>query len=277
MSAFEKVLSEIEARLDLPADVRRRVLLDLAADLEGLKEAGLEAGLDEEAAHARALEFADLSDDAVAALARELAPAPRRWLEGFSRVARSRGERVALALVALAMLQLGGVLFANGSVTRSAGTLSWISLGVLFASALVGAVCAYRFRIASDERSAPMLRAATWAWRMSAAQFGIGALGLALTTLRASARIDNAAPETFAITPGSGISQGVREHLLLLQSQTALLSLVGLGALASLLLAHRLAGRARVLGIAEQELRADLRGISTPLSSEQGNQVPCSN
>ena len=244
MSAFDNVLKQIEARLDLPADVRKRVLLDLAADLEGLRQAALDSGLDDEAAHARALEFADLSDEAV---------------------------------VALAMLQLVGGLFANGSVTRSAGMLSWISLGVLFASALLGAVCAYRYRIASDERSAPMLRAATWASRMSAAQFGIGALGLAITTLRASARIDSTAPDVFAITPGSGIPEGVREHLLLLQSQTAILSLVGLGALASLLLAHRLAGRARLLGLAEQELRADLRGTSPPLSPQQGNQVPCSN
>lgn len=276
MSAFDSTLRQVEERLDLPAEVRRRVLLDLAADLEGLRQAALEAGLDEAAAHVRALEFVDLSEEAVAALASELAPAPRRWLEGLSNVARSRGERVALLFVALAMLQLGGALFASGGVTRSAGALSWVSLGVLFVSLQIGAVCTYRYRVASDERSTPLLRAATWSWRLSAVQLGIGVIGLASATLRASALLAQDTSQEFESVPGSVLSAGLREQLLLLQSEAALLSLVGLGALTAMLLAQRLASRARRLGTAEQQLRADWRGTPAPSSPEKGNQIPCS-
>jgi hypothetical protein len=276
MTPFDDVLQHVGERLDLPADVRRRVLLDLAADLEGLRRAALDAGLDQAAALARALEFVDLSDECVAALARELAPPPRRWLESVSGVARSRGERLALFFVALALLQLGATFLASADLMQSAGVRSWCSLGALLVTVLVGAFCSYRYRIAGDERSAPMLRGARWAGRLCMLQVGVCVLGLFVTALEANALIGRTTASAFEADELAILPDGMRNYLLLLQGQVALVFLTGFGVLAAGLLAHRLASRARALMVTELQLQRELSGPIVFDSSIPHDETPCS-
>lgn len=259
MSSFNEVLSDVEKRLDLPAETRRGVLLDLAADLEGIKRAGLDSGLNEAAAHARALQFVDLSDEAVTALARELASPPRRWLESFSGATRSRGEQVVLVFVGLAMLQLGAYLFASGKIMDAAGGTVWLPLGALFATSILGFVHLYRHRVVGDDRSEPTVRRAAWAWRICALQLAMCVAKISTGAFAVNSLLGDAS--AFESSGSALQSAGMQDFLLLLQSQTAFLSFAGLGAAAAALLAGRLASSAVHLTVDEQQLRLDLHPI----------------
>ena len=101
MSRFATTLSQTSRRLNLPQHITSRVVLELAADLEDLFEHYREQGLSEEDATARALESAELSDEAVARLVEVHTSSSSRLVEHLAERTRVSWERLMLVLIGL--------------------------------------------------------------------------------------------------------------------------------------------------------------------------------
>lgn len=104
MSRFAATLSQMSRRLNLPQHIKSRVVLELAADLEDLYEHYSAQGLTEEEATARALEAAELSDEAIARLVEVHASPTGRLVERLTERTRTPWERLMLLLIAIFLL-----------------------------------------------------------------------------------------------------------------------------------------------------------------------------
>ena len=104
MSRFAETLSQTSRRLNLPQHIKSRVVLELAADLEDLYEHYSAQGLTEEEATARALEAAELSDEAIARLVEVHTSPTGRLVERLTERTRTPWERLMLLLIALFLL-----------------------------------------------------------------------------------------------------------------------------------------------------------------------------
>ena len=101
MSRFADVLKDINGKLDLPQPEKSHILLEIASDLEDIYRAYRERGLGEEEARRRAEEKLDLSDEALRELVEIHQSGLRKFLGRISEQARSRWERVLLAMALL--------------------------------------------------------------------------------------------------------------------------------------------------------------------------------
>jgi len=101
VSRFATTLSQTSRRLNLPHHITSRVVLELAADLEDLFEHYTAQGLSEDEATARALESAELSDEAIARLVQVHASSTSRLVERLAERTRTPWERLMLLLIAL--------------------------------------------------------------------------------------------------------------------------------------------------------------------------------
>jgi hypothetical protein len=124
MSRFAGALKEISERVSLPQPARRRVLIEIAGDLDDLYRAFLERGASEEDAEREALGRIDLSDEVL----RELAAVHGGWFRRLSdAVARRAGSQWELGLLAglvLAGVFLSGAVLQAVPIARAAG--GWI-------------------------------------------------------------------------------------------------------------------------------------------------------
>jgi hypothetical protein len=122
VSRFAATLSQTSRRLNLPQHITSRVVLELAADLEDLFEHYTAQELSEEEATARALEAAELSDEAVARLVEVHASPTGRLVERLKERTRTPWERLILLLIALF------VVIGIGSEMLTGGFFSDVSL-----------------------------------------------------------------------------------------------------------------------------------------------------
>jgi hypothetical protein len=269
MSPFAAELRALAARLDLPEPVRRRVLLEVAADLEDLYAAGLAGGLDERAARARALERVELDDEAIAQLAQVHAGAGGGLALELGGAARTRLATVGLAAGALALLVLALRLASGGGLTAAAGPLGLVSLAGLAAAALVLLVRARDLARREDPRPAAARRAARLLARLAAAQLALGITGVAWSAALSWRRLAGPAPED-----GAALLRGALETL---RGDCALLSLTGLAAALTALAWHRLAARAETLERRELGLLLELDAAPSPSRSPTTPaSIPCS-
>ena len=115
MSRFATTLSQTSRRLNLPPHITSRVVLELAADLEDLFDHYSAQGLSEEEATARALESAELSDEAVARLVEVHTSPTGRLVERIEERTRTPWERLMLLLITLFLtIGIGREMFTAG-------------------------------------------------------------------------------------------------------------------------------------------------------------------
>jgi hypothetical protein len=115
VSRFAATLSETSRRVNLPQHIRSRLILELAADLEDLFEHYTAQGLSEEEATARALEAAELSDEAVARLVEVHTSPAGQLVERLQERTRTLWERLILLVIAIFVaVGLGGMMLAEG-------------------------------------------------------------------------------------------------------------------------------------------------------------------
>jgi len=257
MNAFAETLASLSARLDLPEPARRRVLLEVAADLADLRDRALAAGLDEDAARQRALELAELDDASIGALASVHAGRSRRLLESLAPSTRSRVEQVGLVVVLGALAALTAQLLANRQLTTHAGPFAWASLALVVAALGLGAARTWTVRIRRDERSAPARRTAERLRAVAQLQFVVAAVGLAVSVARSWTALDDATNADAAAL--------LHAELEALRSECALVSLTGLAAAFTLFAWRRAATRAEFAEQRELELLLELDSRPTPL------------
>jgi hypothetical protein len=130
MSRFADTLRHINQRLSLPEPSRSRVLLEIAADLEGLYEHFSAQGKDDAEAIALALEHAELSDAALERLVEVHTAQPGRLSDRLSERTAAGWERVLLVLVALFALGLIGREIATLRLFEQASAFVWPLTGV---------------------------------------------------------------------------------------------------------------------------------------------------
>lgn len=278
---FAETLRAVNERLDLPVGVRRSVLLELAADLEAMRDELVSRGMLAAEAHARALEFVDLNDRAVHELARVHGGLLRRGMESISQVARGRLERTALVLVVLALVQLALTLSGEAGVLRLAGFPGWLSMLASSLTLLLGGVALYRHRARGDHRPAssrPLLRRIH---ALTLLQVLLLAAGLVLGAVELGTQLNRAPGAELALVKAGRISPGLRQALLVVHASMARMALGAFGLTLSFLLWQRLAQQACTLEDAQLELLRELGleprspfSLSSPSSPLE---VPCSN
>ena len=177
MTDFADVLTPLSARLPLPQPARSRVLLEVSADLEAAYQHYLTRGLSEDEARRRAVEAFDLSDEALTGLVRVHTSSVRRLLDRLSGQARSRWERVVLAVVAATLAVVGGELVVRGGVASAAGPFVWPVFACGLVGTLLGVVKFYQIYVRQDHE----LRRARWGLdviaALAAAQVFLGFFG----------------------------------------------------------------------------------------------------
>jgi hypothetical protein len=142
MNDLTRVLRDIHDRLDLPQPARSRVIIEIASDIQDLEEQLVGEGM--------ALERCDLSDDAVAELARVHSPVYRRFLDRLSAQARTRWERSMLALACLVVVLTTGQAVVSVEVLRAGGVVAWLATAVAVAALLFAATRGYAAFVAQD-------------------------------------------------------------------------------------------------------------------------------
>lgn len=186
----------------------------------------------------RALELVHLNHHANPAMAPIADNAPQGFRESFSTLARSRGERVVLLIVFVALLQLGLQLFENGELLLSAGVSGLFALVFLFATLVHFGVGVLRVRVLRKRSSEVEAQRGHRLAVFAAVQLGLGLFGLTFDTvwiwMQGGVKFIVEAP-----LPNAQLPADFTRQLMMLHSETTLLGLTGLGVLLALLASHR--------------------------------------
>jgi len=144
MSRFNQVLKETDGRLAVSEPARSRILLEIAADMEGLHREFLERGLSPEDAQEEVLEHFDLSDEALRELIRVHDSPLERSLGTLSDQVESPWSRILLLVLALFVVAGSGSLLFWTRLYRDASSLVWVVVPVLGFGAVLAGRRAYR-------------------------------------------------------------------------------------------------------------------------------------
>jgi hypothetical protein len=189
MSQFAPLIREIGAELRVPQPARSRILLEIAADLEGMFAHYRSQGLSSGEAAARARETLALSGEALDGLRRIHQPPVRRLLDLLSVQAQAAWERVTLAVLAVcvALLTVREVLTSRGSVGTS--SFVWPIAGIAAVALLLGLVKIYALYLKQDHEPLRLRRGLDSLLFLAASSLGLGLLGLMVELYLTARRI----------------------------------------------------------------------------------------
>jgi len=152
MNACADLLRRTRERLDLPPQTKARILLEIAADLEGLYSAYRAQGATHEEAEQRAVATCDLSETALA----ELIDVHRSWyaklMDHLSERGQARWERGMLALLLVFIAATAGAQIAREPLLADAGPWAWPLVGIALAAAGLGLQQAHKLWVRQDHR-----------------------------------------------------------------------------------------------------------------------------
>jgi membrane protein YdbS with pleckstrin-like domain len=152
VNRFSDTLRHIDQRLSLPEPAKSRVLLEIAADLEGLYEHFSGQGQDDEQAAALALEHAELSDAALKRLVEVHASSPGRFIERLSERTASGWERLLLGVVVLFLVIVVGREILTWQLFAGASVFIWPLAGVAVIGLILILWKAYELLVKPDLR-----------------------------------------------------------------------------------------------------------------------------
>lgn len=150
MSRFSGLLREISERLDLPQPDKSHILLEVASDLEDMYLFFREKGLGEEEAARRAEERLDLSDEALAELVEIHESGLRKLLGRISEQARSRWERVLLAMAVIVIAAYSGRRILSAELYERASRFVWPILLFALAALVITIWQIYKLYLKKD-------------------------------------------------------------------------------------------------------------------------------
>jgi len=188
MKMFAETIKEINNRLDVPQPARSRVLLEIAADLEGMYDHYRKQGLSSQDARRRAIDHCDLSDDTLQELIHIHTSVWRRFMDRFSDQAQTRWERALLVVLLVCVAAAAGPLIVSVGVFKVAHPLVWLALGVT-AAAVVFSGSKFYLAFIKQDHDARRLRAGLSALLVAAgADLLIGVYGNWMGLFRATRR-----------------------------------------------------------------------------------------
>jgi hypothetical protein len=150
MSKFSGLLREISERLDLPQPDKSHILLEIASDLDDMYRFFLEKGLGEEEAARRAEERLDLSDAALEELVEIHESGMRKLLGRISEQARTRWERVLLAMAVIVVAAYSGRRILSAELYEQASRFVWPILLFALAALVITIWQIYKLYIKKD-------------------------------------------------------------------------------------------------------------------------------
>ena len=251
MSRFAALLRRIDESLDIPQPSRSRVILEISSDMDDLYRHYLEQGLGEEDARSRTIEEFDLSEEAIASIARVHDSPVRRLLDRFSARTRSIAERAALILAMAPVALLGCRLALSGGMFEDSGFWIWPLLAGTVAAAALGASKWYRLFVVKEHGIRSIRARLDAALYIALGQLSTGFAGMYVDLFRTWAR--------------SSADRAMTTYYLAhwLERSSALLSTAMLAALLSGLIWIVNSGKAASIAQYEAELVLDTEGESS--------------
>ena len=178
MSRFADVLKDINGKLDLPQPEKSHILLEIASDLEDIYRAYRERGLGEEEARRRAEEKLDLSDEALRELVEIHQSGLRKFLGRISEQARSRWERVLLAMAVLLVAAYTGRHVLSADLYQQASRFVWSILLFALAAIVITIWQIYKLYMKKDHDTRTLGDGLPWLLAAGAASLLSGLLGM---------------------------------------------------------------------------------------------------
>jgi hypothetical protein len=145
MNRFQSLLRATDSRMNLPQPIKSRVLLEIAADLEGLCSHYLQQGLSEDESVARATERVDLSDEALQMLIEVHASPWSRITDRMSGRGLARWERIVLALVATMIAATAAHTMTTSRFFAYASPVVWAVMATAVIGLALIVILAYQF------------------------------------------------------------------------------------------------------------------------------------
>jgi hypothetical protein len=202
MKVFQAELLQLADRLDLPEPARTRVLLEVIGDLEAAYRANLASGLDEQSARRRALEYCDLSDEALLELGAVHGTFLRQILLTIPEAARGFWEQALVTtLVVVLALAAGAVVSTPGFWARGSVFVWPLSL-LAVAAAATTLVRVYNLWIRQDHHPARLRSGHGLLLGLALAMAAWGALGFWFELAWAAAQMRLAADQGLSTTLG---------------------------------------------------------------------------
>jgi hypothetical protein len=163
MPRFEAVLRRADTALDLPPQMRARILVELSNDLEALCDAYRSRGLPEQEAVARAAAALGVDSAAADELTRLHQPPYQRWTARLTAAGRVRAERILVTVLFLIVVGTGALGFSDMAMLTDTGVLSRLLLVLGVVVAGIGMSLFIRLFLAQESRYARLqLRVVGW-------------------------------------------------------------------------------------------------------------------
>jgi hypothetical protein len=178
MSRFAERLREISEKLDLPQPEKSHILLEIASDLDDMYRFFREEGLGEEAAAKRAEERLDLSDEALRELVEIHESGMRKLLDRISEQARSRWERVLLAMAVIVIAAYSGRQILSAQLYTQASRFVWPILLFALAALVITIWQIYKLYIKKDHDIRTLGVGLPWLIAAGASSLLTGLLGM---------------------------------------------------------------------------------------------------
>jgi hypothetical protein len=176
MSSYRSELRAVAEQLDLPHPMRARVILELASDLAGLEAELVASGVTPAQARDRAIQTLIPSAGPLRELRDIHRPLYRRLVDRFSDPVRHRLERLALALISVALCSIGLARLAGSGFLTDPAPLSALLLAVGLMVVVVSVWKTFALRVRREHELAG-LRSGMWLLPAAATVSAVLALG----------------------------------------------------------------------------------------------------
>jgi hypothetical protein len=153
MSRFSSLLNDINERLIVPQQVKARIILEIAADLEDAYEIYCDQGMSEAEATRTAQEKFILDDSTIAELSAIHQPFIKKWLDTVAINVESRWERTMLLLTLLVVAVLSGHAISQTSFFENSSIFVWPVLGVSILGIVLFFIKFYSLYFNKDSKS----------------------------------------------------------------------------------------------------------------------------
>jgi hypothetical protein len=152
MNRFSELLREASEKLDLPQPAKSRILMEMAADLNGAYRSYLDQGMTEGEAEQKARARFAANDEILAQLASIHQSPLRLWLDRISAQAQSRGERLVLAAILAFVVLYTGRLMAATRFLEQASSSIWPVMGIALIALGFTVAKTYQLYLKQDHR-----------------------------------------------------------------------------------------------------------------------------
>ena len=178
MSRFAGRLREISDKLDLPQPDKSHILLEIASDLDDIYRFYRDKGLGEEEAARRAGEKLDLSDEALRELVEIHESGMRKLMGRISEQARSRWERILLAMAVIVIAAYSGRQILSAQLYTQASRFVWPILLFALAALVITIWQVYKLYIKKNHDIRTLGAGLPWLPGAGAASLLSGRLGM---------------------------------------------------------------------------------------------------